>query len=163
MSFAPRNAVGVCLPNGPEVIATWFAVWRSGATVVPLNPRAPEPERAAACAATGVSVVVDVDGVHKVDDGRETDAALLQFTSGTTGRPKAVPLQHETIDALLDSVIGSLRGDRTARARMPNIVPLSLSLWAGIYQVLFAFKLGVPVVLMHSFDPSEFARLVREH
>ena len=34
------------------------------------------------------------------------------------------------------------------RAPMPNLVPMSLSLWAGIYQVLFAFKLGAPVVLM---------------
>lgn len=45
---------------------------------------------------------------------------------------------------------------------MPNLVPVSLSLWAGIYQVLFAFRLGAPVVLMERFEPSEFARLVRE-
>jgi acyl-CoA synthetase (AMP-forming)/AMP-acid ligase II len=157
------QAIGVCIPNGPGVIATWFGIWQAGGAVVPLNPRAPEPERVAAYAATGVSAVVDEDGLHSIDGGRPTDAALIQFTSGTTGKPKAVPLQHETIDALLDSVIGSLRGERTARARMPNIVPLSLSLWAGIYQVLFAFKLGVPVVLMHSFDPTEFARLVRDY
>jgi acyl-CoA synthetase (AMP-forming)/AMP-acid ligase II len=46
---------------------------------------------------------------------------------------------------------------------MPNLVPVSLSLWAGIYQVLFAFKLGVPVVLMDHFDTREFARLVGEY
>ena len=46
---------------------------------------------------------------------------------------------------------------------MPNLVPVSLSLWAGIYQVLFAFRLGAPVVLMERFDPSEFARLVGEY
>jgi len=46
---------------------------------------------------------------------------------------------------------------------MPNLVPVSLSLWAGIYQVLFAFTLGVPVVLMEQFSAAEFARLVREH
>jgi acyl-CoA synthetase (AMP-forming)/AMP-acid ligase II len=158
------RAIGVCLPNGPDVVAAWFGVWRAGAAVVPLNPRAPKSERDAAITASGVAAIVDADGVHVVDTSAPgTDAALIQFTSGTTGRPKAVPLQHETIDALLDSVIGTLRGDRTARARMPNIVPLSLSLWAGIYQVLFAFKLRVPVVLMHTFEPREFARLVREH
>ena len=46
---------------------------------------------------------------------------------------------------------------------MPNLVPVSLSLWAGIYQVLFAFRLGAPVVLMERFEPVEFARLVREY
>jgi acyl-CoA synthetase (AMP-forming)/AMP-acid ligase II len=157
------RAVGVCLPNGPEVIATWFGIWQADAAVVPLNPRAPQPERASACAATGVSAVIDADGFHALPDGRATEAALIQFTSGTTGAPKAVPLEHATIDALLDSVLGTLRGARTARAQMPNIVPLSLSLWAGIYQVLFAFKLGVPVVLMHAFETQEFARLVREY
>ena len=44
---------------------------------------------------------------------------------------------------------------------MPNIVPLSLSLWAGIYQVLFAYKLGVPVVLMDHFEPRRIPRLVQ--
>jgi long-chain acyl-CoA synthetase len=38
-----------------------------------------------------------------------------------------------------------------------------LSLWAGIYQVLFAFRLGAPVVLMDRFEPVEFARLVSEY
>ena len=46
---------------------------------------------------------------------------------------------------------------------MPNLVPVSLSLWAGIYQVLFAFRIGAPVVLMERFEPAEFARLVREY
>ncbi len=45
---------------------------------------------------------------------------------------------------------------------MPNLVPVSLSLWAGIYQVLFAFRVGAPVVLMERFEPSEFARLVQQ-
>ena len=44
---------------------------------------------------------------------------------------------------------------------MPNLVPVSLSLWAGIYQVLFAFRVGAPVVLMERFDTREFAALVR--
>lgn len=46
---------------------------------------------------------------------------------------------------------------------MPNLVPLSLSLWAGIYQVLFAFRAGSGVVLMDRFSPTDFAALVRRH
>jgi acyl-CoA synthetase (AMP-forming)/AMP-acid ligase II len=44
---------------------------------------------------------------------------------------------------------------------MPNLVPVSLSLWAGIYQVLFALRVGAPVIVMDGFDAPEFARLVQ--
>ena len=46
---------------------------------------------------------------------------------------------------------------------MPNLIPVSLSLWAGIYNVLFALRVGAPVVVMDGFDPLELAALVRRH
>jgi acyl-coenzyme A synthetase/AMP-(fatty) acid ligase len=36
-------------------------------------------------------------------------------------------------------------------------------LWAGIYQVLFAFRAGSGVVLMDRFSPTDFAALVKQH
>jgi acyl-CoA synthetase (AMP-forming)/AMP-acid ligase II len=44
---------------------------------------------------------------------------------------------------------------------MPNLIPVSLSLWAGIYNLLFAFRVGAPAVVMEEFDPATFADLVR--
>jgi acyl-CoA synthetase (AMP-forming)/AMP-acid ligase II len=46
---------------------------------------------------------------------------------------------------------------------MPNLIPASLALWAGIWNVLFALRSGAPVVLMDRFDTIEFATLVRRH
>src|SRR4029079_15042164 len=160
-------AIGVCMPNTAEAIAAWFGVWEAGSTFVPLNPRAGEADVARSIAATGVAAVVRPGLVverctPEIARAVSPGDAIVQFTSGTTGAPKAVVLRHDTVSELLDSVIGSLRGDRAGKARMPNLVPMSLSLWAGIYQVLFAYKLGVPVVLMDAFAPAEFARLVRE-
>jgi acyl-CoA synthetase (AMP-forming)/AMP-acid ligase II len=67
-------------------------------------------------------------------------------------------------------VLSTIRGGRARRAAtaeeagkpaVPNLVPVSLSLWAGIYQVLFAFRAGNPVVIMERFEPAEFVRLVQ--
>ena len=92
----------------------------------------------------------------------------MQFTSGTTGAPKPVPLRHATVLDLIDRLLAKLRGAKADTGKpksppMPNLVPLSLSLWAGIYQVLFAFRAGSGVVLMDRFSPTDFAVLVKRH
>jgi acyl-coenzyme A synthetase/AMP-(fatty) acid ligase len=59
-------------------------------------------------------------------------------------------------------VIARLRGSgaRADRPVMPNLVPTSLALWAGIWNTLFAFRLGAAVVLMDRFDPLDYKNLV---
>ncbi|WP_436776264.1 class I adenylate-forming enzyme family protein [Yinghuangia sp. YIM S09857] len=110
----------------------------------PVPARRPDPEAEAAPA-------------------HDPDTALIQFTSGTTGRPKAVLLRHSGIAALLEPVLARLVGSGRQRraAPMPNLIPTSMSLWAGIYNVLFAFRVGAPVVLMERFDTTRFASYVR--
>jgi long-chain acyl-CoA synthetase len=177
--------VGVMLPNDWGVIATLFGVWRVGAVYAPLNPRlgttdlgrSLEAVRPAAIVTTEdhaarfsdlplVLVGADIDVRPGIGSDRtfDPDVALVQFTSGTTGPPKAVPLRHSTVVPLLDNVLETLR-NRPADGRPPmaNIIPVSLSLWAGLYQVLFAMRVGAPIVLMEHFDSREFAALVAEH
>ena len=170
---APGNAVGVMLPNGADLIATLFGVWRAGAVYIPLNPRLTDGEVAHILSSTGPAAVVSPDGIEARPDPRtfDADVALVQFTSGTTGRPKPVLLTHSGVVTLLDGVISKLRGARpaptgpgtTSPPPMPNLIPVSLSLWAGIYNVLFALRVGAPVVVMDGFDPLELATLVRRH
>jgi acyl-CoA synthetase (AMP-forming)/AMP-acid ligase II len=143
-----HTAVGVSLPNGGELIASMFAVWRAGGVLVPINPRLTPTEVS--------RIETDVIG-RRYDDG----VAIVSFTSGTTGPPKPVPLLHERILEGLDQVLGTLRAKPGGGPPMPNLVPVSLSLWAGIYQVLFAFRLGAPVVVMDGFDTAEFRELVQ--
>jgi acyl-CoA synthetase (AMP-forming)/AMP-acid ligase II len=73
-----------------------------------------------------------------------------------------VLLTHDGVRQLLENVVTTLRSGSVGPPKppMPNLIPVSLSLWAGIYQVLFARLVGAPVVVMDGFDPHEFAELV---
>jgi len=150
LPIEPSTAIGVSLPNGGEVIAAMFAVWKAGGVLVPINPRLTPTEVA--------RIEHDVIG-RRYEDG----VALVSFTSGTTGPPKPIPLLHTRVMEGLDQVLATLRSKPTDKraAPMPNLIPVSLSLWAGIYQVLFAFTVGAPVIVMDVFETDEFAALVR--
>jgi acyl-CoA synthetase (AMP-forming)/AMP-acid ligase II len=181
--------VAVQLPNGPEVVAAMFGVWLAGGVYVPLNPRLTDREirhyvesvRPAAVVAQGAGdsfgdlpVVAVSEMTWAAPDGRvadvpahEADIALVQFTSGTTGRPKPVLLRHSGFLALLEPVLRKLLGaNREAvterKTPMPNLIPTSMALSAGIYNTLFAFSVGAPVVIMEKFTTRDFAELIEK-
>jgi acyl-CoA synthetase (AMP-forming)/AMP-acid ligase II len=156
-------AVAVMFPNGPDVVAALFAVWALGAVYVPVNPRLTPGEVDALLDAVRPAAIVSEAGVvaRPAPAASGDGVAIVSFTSGTTGRPRPVPLTHDRILGLLDKVIGTLRTTPGGGPPMPNLIPVSLSLWAGIYQVLFAFRVGAAVVLMDGFDTAEFGALVR--
>ncbi|WP_396930362.1 class I adenylate-forming enzyme family protein [Mycolicibacterium sp.] len=188
------HVVAAMLPNDATTVAALFGTWQAGGVYTPLNPRAADAElvaqldtlRPVAVITTPVlaqrfssSALPVIEGAglswsatpgrpHEEPRQYDADVALLQFTSGTTGAPKPVPLRHATVLDLIDRLLDKLRGKKSsapkvARAPMPNLVPLSLSLWAGIYQVLFAFRAGSGVVLMGRFSAPDFAALVARH
>jgi len=108
-----------------------------------------------------VTIQPGVPGSIRHDRG----VAIVSFTSGTTGVPKAVPLLHARIIEGLDQVLGTLgaRPGAGSAPRMPNLIPVPMSLWAGIYQMLFAFRVGAPVILMERFDTGDFESLVKHY
>ena len=82
--------------------------------------------------------------------------AFVTWTSGTTGAPKPVLHTHANYLELLDRVLAPLRGDGGrdggGRRPAPNLVPVSLALNAGIYNVLFGLRAGAEIVVMDGFD-----------
>src|SRR5207248_1474561 len=67
------------------------------------------------------------------------DVAFVMWTSGTTGRPKAIHHTHSAYVELLDRVLGPLRagGGDTTKRPAPNLIPVSMALNAGLYNSLF--------------------------
>ncbi len=167
LGVGPGSAVAVSLPNGPDVVTTMTGVWLAGGVFVPLNPRFPDAEVARVLDATDPAAVVRADGVERRDAERHYDpeVAFVMWTSGTTGAPKAILHTHAAYLELLDRVLGPLRagggGRDPDRKPSPNLIPVSLALNAGIYNVLFGLRAGAPLVIMDSFRPQEFADLVR--
>ena len=146
----PGQPVAVQLPNGPEMVTTMFGVWLAGGVFVPVNSRAPEPEVERAVGTVGAAALVRPGGIHALEGGTrcEPDAAFVQWTSGTTGDAKAILHTHAAYLELLDRVLGELRSGSSSGQRrpIPNLIPVSLALNAGIYNVLFGLRAGAPIV-----------------
>ena len=186
----PGQAVGVMLPNGADIVAALFGVWFAGGVYVPLNPRLSPDELAHVIAEDRPAAdrhpsrrrgrVADVPVVPRpatapgtvARAGRRRRAARRRPTSPPSRSRRARPGDRSrccscttTCSGCIDGVLAKLRGGGAARAApsaapMPNLIPTSLSLWAGIYNVLFAFRVGAAVIIMDRFDTRAFAGFV---
>ena len=161
----PGQAVVVQLPNGPEFVFAMFGVWLAGAVFVPANARQPQAELDHVLSSTAPARVINSSGIEDPalsPTFYEPDTAFVTWTSGTTGQPKPILQTHTGYLELLDRVLGPLRGRPAdpARRPSPNLVPVSLALNAGIYNVLFGLRAGASLVLMDRFSTAEFAALV---
>jgi acyl-CoA synthetase (AMP-forming)/AMP-acid ligase II len=189
---APGHPVGSLVAPGPSGVVAMFATWAAGAVYVPINRRYTAQETRAFTEETPLALmmgepadlavhdvgtgVVEHDFLHRSCQVRakaaadvpryDPEIALVLRTSGTTGRPKAVLLRHSSTLAALDASLEKLRGQRSpgpGRGLRMNLIPLSLALWAGIFNTLFSFRAGFGVVLLDRFTTDGFARAVREH
>lgn len=81
-----------------------------------------------------------------------TDLALLMYTSGTTGQPKAVPLTHGNIQAQIDGVEEVMK--ITDREVVLSILPL-FHAYSQIVNLWLAATIGARVVYLNQFGSAE--------
>lgn len=167
----PGQAVAVVSSHAPDVIIAMTAIWMVDGVFVPVNPLLPAAGVEEIIGIVRPAAVLDDDGIHQRPDAvvHADGVAFVQWTSGTTGRPKPVLHTHEAYLELLDRVLGPLRSAAPRspadgpKAPSPNLIPVSMSLNAGIYNVLFGLRAGAPIVVMDRFATGEFAALVSRH
>ncbi|WP_328952935.1 non-ribosomal peptide synthetase [Kitasatospora purpeofusca] len=199
------SLVGVCLERDEWLIPALLGVWKAGAAYVPLDPAYPASRLEFIAADAGISHLVssaavlrrhgDVlrasggslllvetvgPGPDEQADGADgesepTDAAYVMYTSGTTGRPKGVVVEHRNVAALLrweSSVYsaGELRGMLAATSVCfdPSVTQLFLPLLRGGTVILAENLLALSAlpardrVTMVYGTPSALAALIRE-
>lgn len=167
VGVTPGQAVAVVRSHAPDVIVAMTAIWTIRAVFVPVSPLLPPAGVEEIVDALAPAAIYDDDGVHPraAATTHAPGVAFVQWTSGTTGRPKPVLHTHEAYLELLDRVLGPLRAaprDPT-RPPSPNLIPVSMALNAGIYNVLFGLRAGAPIVVMDRFETRTFAELVGRH
>jgi len=168
LGVAAGMPVAVIL-DGVEMVVAMHAVWLAGGVFVPVNTRLPQAGRDEIVEQTRPAAVIDEHGVQAVE-GTPTvhppGTGFVLWTSGTTGRPKAVLHTHDAYLELLDRVLAPLRGRATsdpAKRPTPNLIPVSMALNAGIYNSLFGLRAGAALVLLDRFSPTAFADAVATH
>jgi acyl-CoA synthetase (AMP-forming)/AMP-acid ligase II len=158
------QAVAAQLPNGPEAVIAMLGTWMAECVWVPVNPRSPSREVDRVVDVTRPAALLDESGLSSQRDGRTYDPGVgfVLWTSGTTGKPKAVLHTHRAYLELIDRVLGPLRGSGGDRSRppTPNLIPVSLALNAGIYNALFGLRAGAALVIIDRFEAKGFAALV---
>jgi long-chain acyl-CoA synthetase len=157
------RAVAVQLPNGPDLVVAMVAVWLAGGVYVPVNPRQPRSEVVRLLETTRPAVLLSASSTEPLDEPAryDEDVAFVMWTSGTTGPPKPILHTHTAYVELLDRVLGPLRAGDGSDRPTPNLIPVSMALNAGLYNVLFGLRAGAELVIMDGFEPLEFATLVR--
>lgn len=181
---APGDRVAVMLDNSPEFPLAWLALARLGAAIVPLNVRYRTADaqhllddaevRLAVTAPAyadllrGLSPAPEVVLVGDLSAGRDfeqgpVDASAIvnvQYTSGTTGRPKGCLLSHRYWTTLGRSLV----------EEFPRIGADDVMLTAQpffyldpMWNVVTALMSGAHLVALDGFHPSTFWAQVRRH
>ncbi|HEX6231896.1 MAG TPA: AMP-binding protein [Jiangellaceae bacterium] len=176
----PGDRVAVMLDNVPEWPLSWFAILKTGAIIVPINVRYRAADLDFVLTDSGASGVITsrsyaslveetggtvwpVDTLGDADratavTARPSDIANFQYTSGTTGFPKACILTHEywtdNAQVIADGV--------GLRANDVMSIAQAFSYLDPQWATLMCLVGGIPVVVLPRFSASGFWKSVRE-
>jgi amino acid adenylation domain-containing protein len=162
----PGSVVGVCVIRSPELVITLLAILKCGAAYLPFDAGWPDERlrRIFDSAGCGYLVTDQVSalarrferyrliGVSRGEECRSranpdvrvpADAiAYLNFTSGSTGVPKGVPIQHRSISRL---VCNARYADLNERTRVLQLAPVTFD--AATFEIWGALLHGGCCVL----------------
>lgn len=125
MELGFKPIIAVCMSRGPQQLAALLAVWKAGGTYVPIDLEYPA-DRIRYILEDSKAQLIMTDGEVKTDNtsaliwnindctndesgpvwnvtNHPTDLAYIVYTSGTTGRPKGVMVEHRNVISYVEA------------------------------------------------------------
>ncbi|MEI2642244.1 MAG: AMP-binding protein [Candidatus Nanopelagicales bacterium] len=187
----PGSRVGVLQRNTLEFVTSYFGILRAGMVAVPLNTGYTATELSLMMADVDAALILADPQVRDAVQGLEVDTvytgtedwrrftvgssplpteptdpeslAVLMFTSGTSGRPKAAMLTHRALNANLEQ-LGALSDPpgMTADDVVLCVLPL-FHIYALNATLGLVAREQATIVLLDRFDPADALAAIRKH
>jgi long-chain acyl-CoA synthetase len=167
------HRVAICGPNSIEFVVAYFATLRAGYVAVPINPESTTSELRRMINDCGARVLFSaasqpIEGVHEialtpkgldelsdpttelVSSPRDPEVlAVLLYTAGSSGEPKAAMLSHRALLSHLHNVaaLEILDRDDVVLAMLPLFHVFGLNAVLGTSMLS-----GARLVIMHGFE-----------
>jgi long-chain acyl-CoA synthetase len=177
-----RARVALFLPTSSAFVAAFYGVLAAGRTVLPLNLLVGPETLQFVCEDAGVDLVLTISALAEKAEGLgarvlsldrpdgagsgkpperapEEDAVLL-YTSGTTDRPKGVPLTHRNIGANLESFAAAFDFDENDV--FLGVLPM-FHTFALTTTLALPMSIGARTVCQPRFQPQAALELIERH
>ncbi|MHB8727111.1 MAG: class I adenylate-forming enzyme family protein [Casimicrobiaceae bacterium] len=154
--LTPDEPVLVPVANEARDLAAFMGVWRAGGIVVPVSRNAPARVVEATRAAVGARFVATNMEDVVPETGRQAPphrpmlagAAIIVFTSGSTGPPKGVVLSHRAFAGKLTAIDRVLGFTSQTRA----LLVLQITFVFGLWVALLTLVKGGCILMHERFD-----------
>jgi amino acid adenylation domain-containing protein len=194
-----EDRVGICMERSVDLLAVMLGIQKAGGAYLPLDPTYPTDRLAALCAQAQLTLAVTdagsrqrlPEGVRAITCDEASDqpthnpalkvapdqAAYVLFTSGSTGVPKGVTIEHGALSNLLFWARECFGPEAFASVLSPS----SLSFDSSVFEIYAPLAWGGRVVLARNLlslphlspdedvrmlvtgAPSVLAEILREH
>ncbi|HTD86039.1 MAG TPA: amino acid adenylation domain-containing protein [Candidatus Binatia bacterium] len=147
----PQTLVGVCMERTPDLIAALLGIMKAGCAYVPLDPSYPEERLQLMLSAANAPIVMSAAEMQSL--GADTsplsvtvgpeDLAYIMFTSGSTGGPKAVGLEHRNAVAFLHWARSVFTDEELSGVLASTAISFDLS----VFEIFVPLSWGGTIVL----------------
>lgn len=95
--------------------------------------------------------------------GEDTDIAVEMLTSGTTGKPKRLPVRWSTLNAAAEDLLGGSPEKAQASTEPADILPFPIGNISGLYYLIPAVGTGRRLVLLERFNLENWLDALQRH